>query len=372
MKILFLTTHLNFGGISSYTVSLARQLKDMGDCPIVASSGGDLVSLLEKDKIKHFYVPLNTKSELNPKIWVAVFRLISLIKQEGIDIIHAQTRVSQITAVLVSKLTGVPFVSTCHGFFKQNLGRRIIPGWGKAVIAISEAVREHLANDFGVSKKKICLIHNGVEVEKFKMDKPLQQIKDFKHKAHIDNTSSVIGIIARLSSVKGHCFLLKAASIIVQSNTRVKFLIIGDGPEKKHLLQLVKKLNIEKYVIFLKPVMDTSIALRTFDIFVMPSVQEGLGIAILEAMASGLPVIASNVGGIYTLIKDGSNGFLLPPENASAISEAICKLLKEPDLARRMGKEGQRIAQDKFSLVEMANQTRALYAEVLDEKQKKF
>jgi glycosyltransferase involved in cell wall biosynthesis len=365
MKVLLLTTHLHFGGIGAYTISLAKQLKKMGDVPIVASSGGDLVSLLEKEDICHFSIPLNTKSELSPKICLVVFKLISLLQRQKIDIIHAQTRVSQVSAYFLSKLTGIPFISTCHGFFKPNIGRRIFPCWGKAVIAISEAVREHLVNDFGVDKKKVHLIHNGVEIEKFKMDKSPEQIKKFKQKIHIDKTPFVIGIIGRLSEVKGHRYLLMAAKEIVQFNSGVKFLIIGDGAEKKHLLQLVKKLNIEKQVVFLKPIFDTSLALKCMDVFVMPSIQEGLGLSILEAMASGLPIIASNVGGIYTLVKDGVNGFLVSSRNPSAISVAIHKFLKDPSLLKKMGREGQRMAQEYFSLNKMASQTRSLYAQIL-------
>ena len=372
MNILLLTSHLNFGGISAYTTSLARGLKKLGDNVIVASSGGDLLKLLEEEKIEHYRIPLNIKSELSPKIWVSLVRLNRLIRRKKIDVIHAQTRVAQVTAYFLSKISGISFIATCHGFFGKNLGRRIFPCWGEATIAISEAVREHLVNDFNVEKKKIYLIYNGVDVEKFKKDKTKQDIEGFRRESQVREDEKIVGIIGRLSSVKGHKFFLMAARQIVQLHEEVKFIIIGEGPEEEYLHQLVEKLKLEEKVIFLKPVFDTTFALKSFDVFVMPSLQEGLGLSILEAMASALPVVASNVGGIYSLIKDGVNGFLIPPKEPSAIAAAVYKLLKKPDLARNMGIEGQKIAQKFFSLDAMVNQTKNLYEKVVDAKKPKL
>lgn len=367
MKILLLTNHLNYGGIAAYTVSLARQLKKKGDFPLTASGGGDFLPLLEHEQITHVYASLNAKSELSLKVLAAVFKLASLVKGEKVDIIHAQTRTTQVAACLISKMTNIPFVSTCHGFFKNRIGRRIFPCWGSAVIAISEAVREHLVNDFSVAKKDIRLIHNGVEVEKFKREKSLQEIKNFKENAGVKESEIVVGIIARLSKVKGHCFLLMAAKEIVKLNYKVKFLIIGDGPEKENLVLSAQELGIENQVVFLNSTIDTSLPLKAMDIFIMPSISEGLGLSILEAMSSGLPVVASNVGGIYSLVKDGVNGFLVPPGSPCAILSAVKKLLDNPQLARQMGQRGQQTAEECFSLESMAEQTRNLYAEVLDE-----
>lgn len=361
MKILLLTNHLNFGGITAYVISLAKELKKKGHVPVVASRGGELLPLLEMEGIRHLFVPLDTKSEMSFKVWRTSLKLSSFVKREKIDIIHAQTRVSQVAACLISKWTKVPFVSTCHGFFKNNFGRRVMPCWGGAVIAISEAVREHLVNDFGVEKEKVRLINNGVETAKFEEAKSGQEIEDFRRKMNIGKDDIVVGIIARLSSVKGHRFLLLAAKEMVQVNKKIKILIIGSGPEKNNLLRMVKKLDIEKFVIFAEPLLDTSIALKVMNVFVMPSVQEGLGLAILEAMASGLPVVASNVGGIYTLVKDGVNGFLVPPAAPSAIFETVLKVLREPSLAAQMGKAGQKIAAEHFSLAEMSDKTVELY-----------
>ncbi|MFH1856214.1 MAG: glycosyltransferase family 4 protein [Candidatus Omnitrophota bacterium] len=367
MKILLLTTHLNFGGITAYTISLAEQLKKKGHEAVIASGGGELEGSVKEKGIRHLYVPLNTKSELSPKILLTVFKLCSFVKKEKIDIIHAQTRVAQVSAFLVSKLTKTPFVSTCHGFFKRNAGRKLFPAWGEGVVAISEAVRVHLINDFKVKKEKARLIYNGVEVEKFSETETLRgAARDFRKKIGADEGIFVVGVIARLNSVKGHRFLIAAAKELLELNKNMLFVVVGDGPEKEHLSGMAKELEIEKKVIFLNSIFDTAPVLKAFNVFVMPSIQEGLGLSILEAMASGLPVVASDVGGIYSLIKDGVNGFLVPPQNPSAISEAVWNIFKKPELAKEMGAYGRRIAEEKFSIESTACKTLDFYAEVLE------
>ncbi|MBU0547261.1 MAG: glycosyltransferase, partial [Candidatus Omnitrophica bacterium] len=140
MKILLITTHINFGGISSYTFSLAKALINNGHEVVCASSSGEMHNIFKRNGIRTINIPINTKSELNPKILMSLIRLLLLNRTEKFDIIHAQTRVAQVLAYYMSKLTKIPFVSTCHGFFRRNMGRQLYPCWGAVVIAISEQV----------------------------------------------------------------------------------------------------------------------------------------------------------------------------------------------------------------------------------------
>ena len=167
MNISFITTHLNIGGIAVYTTSLAKALVEKGHRVTVFSSGGDMVADSIKDNVIHKKIDIKTKSELSPKLWLNLSRLKKVIADEKPDIIHAQTRVAQVLAALVSEKINVPFVSTCHGFFKKRLSRKLFGCWGSGVIAISEAVKNHLMTDFGVPEDKITLIHNGIDVNKF-------------------------------------------------------------------------------------------------------------------------------------------------------------------------------------------------------------
>ena len=364
MKILIVTSHLNFGGISSYSVFLAKKLKEKGHNVFIASSGGDMVKELKEDKIGHLKVALNTKSELNPKIILSSFRIVLFLKANKIDIMHAQSRVSQVTCYLASLFTKIPYITTCHGFFKPKITRKLFKFWGIKVIAISEAVRAHLVNDLKVPKDKIVMIHNGVDIGNFKRNYNNEEKESIRKEFSLTK-AIVVGIIARLSSVKGHIYLLEAAKLILNKRKDIQFLIIGDGPEESKLKKLTKTLEIEENVVFHKSILDTAQALAVMDIFVMPSISEGLGLAILEAMASSLPVVASNVGGIYSLISEGKNGYLLTPKNPAAIEDAILKIINNSQLAKDMGNLGQKICEKDFSLNVFADQVEKVYTQAL-------
>ncbi len=364
MKILLMTTHLDFGGISSYTVSLAKKLRERGHQVWVASSGGRLEEVLKNHSIPHIKVNVKTKSELNPKVILAIFKLLRFIRQEGIELIHVQTRVTQVVAFYLSKLTKIPYISTCHGFFKPRLSRKIFKFWGDKVIAISDAVRVHLVNDLRVTKDKIELIYNGIDLEEFLKSYTNEQKDEYRREVNLKG-GPVVGIIARLSEVKGHKYLLKAAKEILEVRPDVQFLIIGEGPEKKNLLKLVDELKIKDNVHFAQSVIETTLPLSIMDVFVMPSLQEGLGLSILEAMAKGLPVVASDVGGIYSLVEDGKSGYLIKPRQDLELKEAILRLLKDKRMAEAFGRYGQKKVKSDFSLDDLIKKVENVYQRVL-------
>jgi len=370
MKILFLTTHLRFGGITTYVASLAGRLKGLGHKMYVASGGGDMVADIERSGIEHVKMAVDTSSELNPGLLAAGLKLKRVIKERDIDIIHAHTRVTQILTCLVCRTIPVSqrpaVVTTCHGFFKPKFMRRIFPGWGDKVIAISEPVREHLVNDLHVSKEKVITIYNGVNINRFIYPVTTEQKAEYKKASGLDQEQPVVGIIARLSPVKGQKYLIKAFKHILNKVPEARLVIIGDGPDKQMLMDLIKELGIEKSVKLLPATRDTAPLLAAMDVFVMPSLQEGLGLSIIEAMAGGLPVVASDVGGIYTVVKEGQTGFMVPPKDDNTLSEAILKLLGDNTLCKKMGEQGREFVENNFSINTMGQQVEELYENLLE------
>lgn len=364
MRILLLTTHLRMGGVPIYVVTLAMALKRLGHTVFVSSYGGELVKRLDKNGISHMRLDIDTKSELSPKLIGGIYHLYWYIKENAIEIIHTNTRISQVMGETLFFLTGARHISTCHGFFKPRAGRRLFGCWGKRVVAISDAVREHLVNDFDIAKSRVALIHNGIDLEAFKRSYSEDEKRVIRKELELKE-GPVIGIIARLSFVKGHRFLIKAMKRVVLEIKDAQLLIMGEGEEEQDLKALVKELNLQDSVIFTKSVLDTTGALSVMDVFALPSVEEGLGLVLLEALCLARPIAASNVGGIYSIIKDNVTGLLVLPKDPDNLAKAILRLLKDKELADRLGREGQKFVRENFSLADMARKVEAVYKEVL-------
>ena len=364
MRILLLTTHLDFGGIGIYCLSLAGALKERGHDVRIASSGGALAPQLPGCGIEHIPIDIRTKSELSPLLLKSAIKLGRCFKEWRPDIIHAQTRVTQALAWIIYKKSGIPYVSTCHGFFRPHLARRIFGLWGKKAIAISEAVREHLVNDLKVNKQRIALIHNGIDIEKFRKNVADSEKKAYRSRVGLKD-GPVIGMIARLSPVKGHRYLLQAASDIIKASPGAQILIIGDGPLKKEIFELAIKLGLGNRRFMEESTFDIRLSLSVMDVFVLPSVQEGLGLSALEAMAQGVPVVGANVGGVYSLIKDGQTGLLFEPKDHAALAAAVSGLLTDKKLASEISARAKDMVAERFSLAQMAGKTEAVYKDVL-------
>jgi len=362
MKILMLTTHFNYGGISRYILNLSRGLSARGNSVTVASSGGDALKALEESGVRHLHIPIRTKFELSLRIVMCLFKLIPFIKREKIDIIHSHTRVTQILGSILGNLTKVVYVSTCHGFFKKRIVRKIFPCWGKRVIAISDAVKEHLVRDFGIKPHRVKMVYNGVD--SLRLSEMNQQDTDRLRDKFGLKKGPVVGIVARLSEVKGHRFLIEAMQKVIEEFPGAELFIVGEGRLKEALRRLVTSLGMEKSVVFYPSVPDTYEVLSVMDVFAMPSLQEGLGLALMEAMAAGLPIVASDIGGIPALIKDGYNGLLVKPGDSGALAEAILSLLRDKHRASLTGKVARDFITKNFSLEKMAEETERVYREV--------
>ena len=376
MKVLLLTTHINIGGIGLYLYNLAKALKKRKVESFVASSGGNLEEYFKTARIPLVNLDIKTKFEFNPKLIPEIFKLIRFIKVNDIDIIHAHTRVTQVLGQLISRFTALKrrtslteeirphFVTTCHGFFKsERLSRRLFPCWGEMTIAISQAVKTHLINDFKVPENRISLIYNGIDLEESS-----KTLKDEEKKLLKENLGlgkgPVIGSIGRLSPVKGYKYLLFAMKDLRGVMPDAKLLIIGEGPSGNELKDLTKKLNLGDAVKFVKATLDIRRFLAVMDIFVFPSIQEGLGLSLIEAMASGKACIATSIGGISSVIEDGKNGLLVQPGDSHSLTEAMRRLLLDKELFSRLRNAARDSVKNKFSLDRMVEDTIKFYESV--------
>lgn len=372
MKVLHLTTHLNVGGITAYLLKLIEPLRKHEIQMEVASSGGECEPLFQENNVKLLKLGILTKNELDPKIYFAIPRLIRFIREGKIELMHAHTRVTQVMAHWTSLATGIPFVSTCHGFYKRRLGRRILPAWGKQVIAISPPVAEDLIRTFRVRPEQIRLILNAVDVDALARACEAYDPARVKGEYGFAPSDPVVGVIARLVADKGHPYLIRAFQILKNEFPAARLLIVGEGRQRGFLENLIKENSLQNQVLFTGNIVDIAKPLSAMDVFVLPATwREGFGLSLIEAMACRKPVIATNIWSLNTMIENGVNGIMVEPKQVEPLADSMADLLRNPAKRRQIGQTAKQMVEQKFSIDRMAEELTQFYRACLGKSGKK-
>lgn len=368
MRILLLTSHLAVGGIPIYTVMLAKELARRGHQVTVVSGGGAMAAPLAEAGIPHVTVPLRITSELHPRVAWAVGRLIGLVRQTRPEVLHAQTRVTQVAAGLAGRLTGVPVVTTAHGFYRWRWGRRWLPFWGRHVIAVSPTTRRKLVLGYRVPRSKVSMIFNGIAWDPLPPAAYQAAAAQFRQAWGVTSAGPVIGTVARLGEAKGIPVLLEAFHLVRRRAPSAQLLIVGDGQWRDALVRQAYAWGEQDHVVFTGALSSPEVPLRLMDLYVQPSYLEAFGLAAVEAMAAARPVVASAVGGLRWIVRHGETGLLVPPRRAPALAAALLQLLEDPARAQAMGQAGRRRYQAQFTIERMAAEVEQVYARVLSER----
>jgi len=289
----------------------------------------------------------------------AVHKLRNIIKKNSIKIVHLHSPHAHALGLLAAKSAGnckVVLSRRVDFPIRKNILSRLKYFKVDRIIAISGGVKRALIAD-GLSEEKIDVVYSGADIVRFQNVKGDYLISEFG----LTKNSWRVGNVAALAWHKDHKTLIEAARIVINEFPKATFLIAGEGPLRREIEILIEKLNLDENVKLLGFRQDIPEILSLLDLFVLSSSWEGLGTSLLDALASRLPVVASNVGGIPEIIRDGLNGILVAPEDPGALAQAIIHLLKNRDLARKMGEEGFRIVKEKFSVDRMVEQTRRVY-----------
>ena len=226
-------------------------------------------------------------------------------------------------------------------------------------IAASEAIRHMLVSD-GVPDAQTVTVHEGIDVEHVVAAPPVDVHAAF----FLPHGAPVVGNIAALVPHKGQRYLIEAAHLVVQQIPDARFVILGEGELREHLEKQVKDHRLEKHVLLPGFRTDVLGCLKTFDLFVMSSVTEGLGTSLLDAMAASRPIVATTAGGIPEIVEDGVNGWLVPPRDHHALAAAIVRALKDAELRRRMGDAGFARVNERFTVERMVSGTASVYERV--------
>jgi glycosyltransferase involved in cell wall biosynthesis len=369
-KILHIVQDLKIGGLERVLASIALSLNRSKYAVQVwcLAGGGDVAqALTEKGMSVRI---LGMKSYYNP---LAVVRLSRLMRRERFHLIHTHGYFAGTFGRFAAICAGIPVLiahvhSTYYGYSKRNLLiERILSHFTDRIICISQAVERFVTINERIHQDKTCLIYNAVERP---ADDPDDNSKEnLRDSLGISQEAVVITIVASLTTNKGHGLLLEAMGRVLACHPLTRLVIVGDGPLRTQLETEARRLEIAKSIVFTGTRKDVFPLLWMSDICGLTSqAREGLGVALIEAMAANLPVVGTDVGGIPELICDGENGFLVPPGSPGPLADAIGKLVENRELRVRMGHKGRDIYEKQFTLPRMTQQIEALYDQLLEGK----
>lgn len=298
-----------------------------------------------------------SKRRFDPKV---VARLADFIGERAVAIIHAHDFKANFYALAARRRAPVKAVATLHLWNRSSLRTAVYEALDALlvrrfdrVIAVSPQIAAEARRRL-VPSRKLRVILNGVDLERFP---PLP--------ARFRQSRVVIGSVGRLVKQKGYHNLLAALAEITKSVPEVELLLVGDGPQRGELEQQARRLGLSSQVTFAGQCDPVEESYGKFDLFVSSSLSEGLPVTVLEAMASGLPIVATHVGATPEVIEDGRSGLLVPPNDVKALSEALLCLIKDRELAMRLATAGHERAGQRFSAEAMTRQTESVYEEML-------
>ncbi|MGE3313821.1 MAG: glycosyltransferase family 4 protein [Planctomycetaceae bacterium] len=339
-------------GSSAYTLRLAELLPNLGiktrlycrDATVIEPARRDALGIRE---LTQMHTPVLGRLMLESA-------RRELARQPP-DLVHIQSWSAYSYGAWLARRLGRPFILSVH--HSPPSGRiRFDRTWGRKIIAVSEALQSEIIARAPELADLVTVIHSGVEEPS---DVPPTPVLEAGH-------VPVIGSAGPLETDKGIPYLLGAAQRVLAREPKVEFLIAGAGPEEGNLRRLARELGIDLSITFISSLPNFSASLAAMDIFCLPSLKQGLGTIMLQAMSLGRPVIATGVGGVYSVIRDNETGLVVPPADSARLADRILELLQDPIRARKLGAAGRQLVRDEFGVRAMLESTAALYREVVE------
>jgi glycosyltransferase involved in cell wall biosynthesis len=297
--------------------------------------------------------------------------LIRHIKTNNIDMVHSHEFFMNVYGTFAAALAGIPSVATVHGRLdyasskrRRRMAYRLVTRTG-CLVTVSSQLAGCFSKQIGAPEERIHTIYNGILLEMFQRQYDLGKLRS---ELGIDSEAPIVGMVGNLYPLKGYEYYVKAMEIVRRSFPHAIFLICGRGELQSELESLSAECGLRSHIKFLGFRNDVPALLQLVDIFVLSSLSEGLSLSILEAMAAGKPTVVTDVGGNREIVVEGETGFLVPSEDAKALAEKVCVLLKDRALAKRMGANGKRRVDSKFSQERMIRDYEDIYSFLLHRK----
>jgi glycosyltransferase involved in cell wall biosynthesis len=359
MRVLHVEGGNNLYGGARQVLYLLEGLQARGVENLLACRRGSDISRAAEPFARVCAMPM--AGDMDPFLAARLYRLIRGVQP---DIVHLHSRIgADVMGGIAARLAGVPVVHSRRQDNPENpwmvaLKYRL----HDRVIAISQGIAQVLLSE-GLPDGKLRCVRSAVDA------RPFRQPRDdgwFRAEFGLPEGTLAIGVVAQLIGRKGHRFLLQAMPDLLRQFPTLHAIFLGKGPREAELRETIQRLGLAGRVHLAGFRDDLPRLLPCLDILVHPALMEGLGVSLLQAAGAGVPIVASRAGGIPEAVRDGVNGFLVPPGDVEAIGRAISRLLGDPALARRMGEAGRELVQREFSVDGMVEGNLGVYRELLD------
>lgn len=370
IKILQMIDQPFLGGGQINLLSLAKNLdRERFEVFVCSNEKGPLVDEVRKNNIPHF--PVTFSKRFNRK---TVRDLVSILGDNRIDILHTHGGVAGFYGRLAARKCRLPvIIHTLHGIHYLHyrnfllkrtyiLLERYFSRFTDALIFVSDADREKGKKFKLAPEEKIYIVKNGIDLSSRELrEEMISETEKNRRDLGLQSSQPIVGTVARLHRQKGITYLLKATRRIYEVFPEVKILIVGGGPLRSKLERETQRLGLEEVVWFMGEREDAAKFLSIFDVFVLPSLWEGLPYVLIEAAALRRPVVATDIDGVREVIENRRTGILVPPRNPEKLAQAVIRLLQDKAYALKLGQKIDEEVPPKFTLSRMVEQIKSLY-----------
>ena len=359
---------LGFGGAETFLIDLCVALPSDRYQTIVCAVAGEGPRAADLRRAGIEFLALQARSNWDA---TALVRLVRLMRRRNVGIVHTHLFVGGVFGRLASILAGVPIRLTTEqnayapGYTLprwQVLTDSVLARLTHQMVAVSQGTQEFLVREESVPAEKIRVVPNAIQ---WPTPIPLSEVEAVKQELGAAERFPFLGTVARLTPQKGLKYLIQAVSVLRSHFPDLLCVIVGEGELRPDLESLVRQLGVEHHIHFCGLRRDVAAILQGLDLFVLPSLFEGLPLSLLEAMAAGRPVVATRVAGSSEVIEDGVNGRLVPPKDADTLAQAIEALLTDQVLAQDLACRGQETIRDKYTIGPVAREYDRIYGDLL-------
>jgi glycosyltransferase involved in cell wall biosynthesis len=371
MKVLHLIDSGGFYGAENVVLNLTLGLRELGAESVIGCfryRGNGLPQVgveAESMGLDCAYFTLRNKIDVT-----CVRSIASYCKSNKVTVLHSHGYKPSLVCLIMKLLYGTPYVITCHLWYLRTFRlkmytalERISMRFADRVIGVSREIASDLERA-GIPKRKLEVIENGIDVDRFsQFELEPKDAEEVRKDLGLDRDSFIIGSLGRLTEQKDYQTLIRAAAEALKDNVALEFIVAGEGELKSALISECRDLGIENRFHFLGFRSDKEKILKLMSVFVLSSLDEGLPMAMLEAMAAGLPIVTTPVGGIPKVIKPGENGLFIDPGNVEQLKKNLLVLAGNSATREKLGRRGLETVKGEYSIEEMARKYLAIYSQ---------